>query len=269
MVIDGALFITVHERKNMLMFDNGIWYVLHMPFDPVREPFRMSEAIARQIEKKIHQGWLKPDEMLPPENYLMKQFGVGRNTVREALRMLEASGLVRIKRGGQGGAIITHMSNEFVSDFLAKAFRLGGVSGRAFHDFRMAIEPSIAEMVAGREEVDRALLARMEEGIADAKGLFRSDEPTVCANMDFHVLLAEATGNMMFIVLLRTLRAGLTTVAPTTKELYRGESIEYHERILQAVTNREPAVAKDLMCAHLVQIGEVVSAGDFAAGEGQ
>lgn len=207
--------------------------------------------------------------MLPPENDLMRQFGVGRNTVREALRMLEASGLVRIKRGGQGGAIITHMSNEFVSDFLAKAFRLGGVSGRAFHDFRMAVEPSIAETVAGREEVSGVILAHMEESIADAKRLLRSDEPTVCTNMDFHVLLAEATRNMMFIVLLRTLRAGLTTVAPMTKERFRGESIEYHERILQAVKNREPALARDLMHAHLLQAGEVVNADDFAAGEGQ
>jgi len=54
-----------------------------------------------------------------------------------------------------------------------------------------------------------------------------------------------------------------------TKERFRGESIEYHERILQAVKNREPALAKDLMHAHLLQAGEVVNADDFAAGEGQ
>jgi GntR family transcriptional regulator, transcriptional repressor for pyruvate dehydrogenase complex len=229
----------------------------------------MSEAIVRQIEKQIHQGELQPDEMLPSENDLMKHFGVGRNTVREALRMLEASGLLKIKRGGQGGAIITHMSNEFVSDFLAKAFRLGGLSGRAFHDFRIAIEPSIAEMVAAREEVDSAILAQMEDRIAEAKDLFGADEPTVCANMDFHVLLAEATENMMFTVVLRTLRAGLTAVAPVTKERFRPETIRYHERILQAVKNREPARARDLMYAHLVEIGEVVNADDFMNGEGQ
>ena len=80
----------------------------------------------------------------------------------------------------------------------------------------------------------------------------------MCANMDFHVLLAEATKNMMFIVLLRTLRAGLTTVAPVPKERFRAETIEYHERILQAVKDREPALARDLMYAHLVEIGEVV-----------
>jgi GntR family transcriptional regulator, transcriptional repressor for pyruvate dehydrogenase complex len=251
------------------MSNGHMWYVRHMQFDPVREPLRMSEAIARQIEKQIHQGRLQADEMLPPENDLMKQFGVGRNTVREALRMLEASGLLKIKRGGQGGAIITHMSNEFVSDFLAKAFRLGGLSGRAFHDFRIAVEPSIAEMVAGGEEVDGAILARMEDKIAEAKDLLEANEPTVCANMDFHVLLAEATKNMMFIVLLKTLRAGLTIVAPVTKERFRAETIEYHDQILQAVKNREPALARDLMYAHLVEIGEVVNADDFTNGEGQ
>lgn len=240
-----------------------------MLFDPVRDSLRMSEAVARQIEEQIHRGGLRPDEMLPPENDLMKQFGVGRNTVREAMRILEASGLVRIKRGGQGGAIITHMSSEFVSDFLSKAFRLGGVSGRAFHDFRVAIEPSIAQMVAGRGEVDPVLLDRMEESITEARGLLASNEPTVWANMDFHVFLAEATKNMMFTVLMRTLRTGIGTVAPTSKERFRGESIEYHEQIFRAIRNREPTLAGKLMYAHLLQTGQVVDADDSARGQGR
>jgi GntR family transcriptional repressor for pyruvate dehydrogenase complex len=249
------------------MSNRHMCYVLHMTFTRVRQPLRMSEAIARQIEEQIHRGQLRPDEMLPSENDLMEQFGVGRNTLREALRILEASGLLKIKQGARGGSIITHMSDEFVSDFLVKAFRLGGLSGRAFHDFRIAIEPSIAEMVAGREEVGSVILSRMEDTITEAKDLLASNEPTVCANMDFHVALAEATQNMMFTVILRTLRAGLTTVAPLTKERFRGETIEYHERILRAVKNREPARARDLMYAHLVEIGEVVKADDFTNGE--
>ena len=219
-----------------------------MAFDKVRQPLRMSEAIARQIEERVHQGLLRPDEMLPSENELMKQFGVGRNTVREALRMLEASGLVRIKQGARGGAIITRMSNEFVSDFLTKAFQLGGVSGEAFHSFRIAIEPSIAEFVAAKDHIDPEILSRMEHELSEARALLESNKPTVLANMDFHVLLAEATENMMFIVLLRTLRAGLTTVAPAAKERFRSETIDYHERILQAIKIRDPAKARDISC---------------------
>jgi GntR family transcriptional regulator, transcriptional repressor for pyruvate dehydrogenase complex len=219
----------------------------------------MPEAIARQIEEQVHSGLLQPDEMLPSENELMKEFGVGRNTVREALRMLEASGLVRIRQGSRGGAIISRMSNEFVSDFLIKAFRLGGVPPEAFHAFRLAVEPAMAEIVAAKERVDPGIILRMEDRIIEAKALFESNEPTAFANMDFHVLLAEATENMMFIVVLRTLRAGFGTVTPHTKERFRPETIEYHERILQAIKTRKPAEARELMYRHLVQIGEVVA----------
>lgn len=240
-----------------------------MSFDRVRLPGRMSEAIARQIEEQVHGGRLRPEEMLPSENELMKQFGVGRNTVREALRMLEATGLVRIKQGARGGAMISRVSNEFVSDFLKKAFRLGGVSGEEFHAFRLALEPSIAEIVAARPSIDPEIISRMERKISEAQALHELKETTVLANMDFHVCLAEATENMMFIVLMTTMRAGLTAVAPLTKERFRSESIEYHKRILTAIKNRDPEKAKELMQSHLLQIGEVVRTDDFAAGEGQ
>jgi GntR family transcriptional regulator, transcriptional repressor for pyruvate dehydrogenase complex len=223
----------------------------------------MSEAIARQIEERVYRGELKPEEMLPAESELMRQFGVGRNTVREALRMLEASGLVKIRQGSRGGSVITHMSNEFVSDFLTKAFRLGKVSGEGFHAFRIAIEPSIAEIVASRDELDPKFIVLMEEKISEAKRFFESDEPTAFVNMDFHVLLAEATENMMFIVILKTLRAGLVRIAPARCEGFRQETIGFHERILQAVKDRDPRTARDLMHRHLKEIGQVVAREDF------
>jgi GntR family transcriptional regulator, transcriptional repressor for pyruvate dehydrogenase complex len=240
-----------------------------MSFDRVRQPLRMSEAIARQIEEQIHQGRLQPEEMLPSENELMRQFGVGRNTVREALRMLEASGLVKIRQGARGGSFISRMTNEFVSDFLVKAFRLGKVPPEAFHTFRLAVEPAIAEIVAAKTDIDAGIVLQMEGNIAKATSLFKSGESTACANMDFHVLLAEATGNMMFIVVLRTLRAGFDTVTPQDKERFRPESIEYHQKILEAVKNRDPAEARELMYRHLIQIGEVAKTDDFTIGEGR
>jgi DNA-binding GntR family transcriptional regulator len=66
--------------------------------------------------------------------------------------------------------------------------------------------------------------------------------------------------------LLRTLREGLTTVAPPAKERFRSETIDYHERILEAIKQGDPARARDLMYRHLVQIGEVVKSDDFGEG---
>ena len=89
----------------------------------------MSEVIAHEIEKRIINHELKPGNMLPSEGILKEQFSVSRNTVREALRILEASGLIRILQGAKGGPFVSQITNEFISDFLIKAVRLGGISG--------------------------------------------------------------------------------------------------------------------------------------------
>jgi GntR family transcriptional regulator, transcriptional repressor for pyruvate dehydrogenase complex len=218
----------------------------------------MPEAIARQIEEQICQGHLKGDQMLPAEGELMKQFGVSRNTVREALRMLEASGLLRIKQGSKGGAIITAISDTVASDFLVKTFRLGGVSPLDFFNFKLAMEPAMVELVALKESVDPEIIARMEANIAEAKELYAAGKPTAYANMDFHALLAEATGNMIFIVVAKSLRAGFDAVAPVEKESYRLESIRTHEEILDAILKKDGTRAKRLMEAHHAQAVEVV-----------
>ena len=232
-------------------------------FKRVSPKMRMPEAIAQQIEEQIYRGQLLPDEMLPSESALMKEFGVGRNTVREALRMLEASGLVSVRQGSHGGAIIKGFTAEFVSDFLIKAFRLGGISAEAFHEFRLAIEPSVAEFIAMKKDLDPVLISRMEGNIEQSKKLLDSGIPTVHGNMDFHVLLAEATGNQLFVIILRTLRAGLDMIAPESEEGFRFETIEYHGRILDAIKAGDSKSAKELMHEHLLQIREVIRKDGF------
>jgi GntR family transcriptional regulator, transcriptional repressor for pyruvate dehydrogenase complex len=238
-----------------------------MTFDRVRNPVRMSEAIARQIEDQVHRGSLLPDQMLPSENELMKQFGVGRNTIREAFRILEASGLLKIKQGARGGSFVTHMSNEFVSDFLMKALKLGGVSAAIFHEFRKAIEPSIAAMVAEMDDVDPAIISQMEENISQALAVYESHGVTALVNMDFHVLLAEATRNIMFIIVMKTLRAGMIDIAPLEAEALRSETIDFHKGILNAIKRRDPDDAREQMRLHLAQSDSIVKMKDFAQGE--
>ena len=213
----------------------------------------MSEAIARQIEEQICTGTLQPGEMLPPENELVKEFGASRNTVREALRMVEASGLVKIKQGGRGGAVVSRMTNDFASDFLLKALRIGGLGPDTIHTFRLAIEPSIAEIVASKPHLDDSFFSRVEDNIAEARALHAAGQATVLTNMDFHVLLAEATENVLFVVVLKTLRDGLTAVAPTRDEQFRQETIDYHGKILDAIRERDPAKARRLMENHLTE----------------
>lgn len=230
---------------------------MHMSiFTNVKNPLRIPETIARQIEDRIFLGELKPDETLPSENQLMKDFGVGRYTVREGLRMLEASGLIKVKQGARGGAVITRLTNEFVSDFLIKAIRFGEVSSGALSQFRLALEPAIAEILASKEDLKPEYLSRMEANIAEVKDLYEKRDVTAYGNMDFHVILALATENPMFIILLRTLRAGFNLIMPPKNEI-QVETIRHHERILEAIKDRDPVRAGENMREHLIQMREL------------
>jgi DNA-binding FadR family transcriptional regulator len=227
------------------------------PFKKVNAPLRMPEAIVRQIEKKILLGKLKADQMLPPENELMKQFGVGRNTVREALRILETSGLIKVKQGSRGGPVITRLTTEFVSDFLMKAIRLRGVSPDHLSEFRLAIEPSIAETVATKKDVNPELLLQLEDNILEVRKLYEANQVTAYRNMDFHVLLAMATENPMFIIILKTLRVGFNLISPPQNKI-QIETIKYHQRIFNAIRSRDPVEAREQMRQHLVRMAEII-----------
>lgn len=224
----------------------------------------MPEAIVQQIEKKILFGKLKPNTKLPSESELMKQFGVSRNTVREALRMLEASGILKVKRGPHGGTTITQVTNEFISDFLVKAIRMGGLSGESFAQFRVALEPSIAEMVATMD-IDPELLSKIDQNIYEVRKIHENnDEIRGLKHMDFHVLLAMATKNPMFIIILRTLKILFYTITPVIIQTKMfGPTIEHHQKILNAIKNHDSFEAKRCMYEHMAEMFEVLKDLDF------
>ena len=143
--------------------------------------------------------------------------------------MLEASGLVKVKQGSRGGAVITRLTNEFVSDFLIKAIRFGEVSADALSQFRLALEPSMVEMLAAKKDIRGEFLSKMAENISEVRALYLRREVTAYGNMDFHVLLALATENPMFVILLRTLRAGFNLIIPPRNKVQL-DTIEHHEK---------------------------------------
>ena len=226
-------------------------------FKKVHLPLRMPEAIVRQIEKRIFEGRLKAGQILPPEKELMNQFGVGRNTVREALRILESSGLIKVKQGSRGGPVVTKLTNEFVSDFLMKAMRLQGVSPDQLSEFRLAIEPFMAELVAAKTDINPELISQMENNILDVKKLYKGKKVTAYRNMDFHVLIALATENPMFIVLIRTLRVSFNLISPPQNKI-QPITINYHQKILAAIKDRNPVEAREQMHRHMVEMAKVI-----------
>ena len=228
-------------------------------FKSVKNPIRMSDVIARQIEDKIISGQLKTDSALPPEAELLKQFGVSRGTLREALRTLEAKGMVKVRQGSRGGTIVTELTDEFISEILHKAIRLGRISVKDMSHFRLALEPSIAEMVA-LVDIDANLLSQMEKNILKAKVLCERNEDAVSTNTEFHLLLATASGNPLFVIILSTLMSSLisTEHASKIRRKIEGCTIDYHRNILEAIRSRDPVRARAEMYQHIIQIHKLL-----------
>src|ERR1700684_3677403 len=101
---------------------------------------RISEVIVEQVRQLMRSGQLKLGDRLPAERDLCERFGVSRVTVREALRMLESSGLVEIRVGARGGAFVTAPSSDRVGEGLADLVSLSVISTMDMSEVRMVLE---------------------------------------------------------------------------------------------------------------------------------
>jgi GntR family transcriptional repressor for pyruvate dehydrogenase complex len=173
-------------------------------FQPLVQARAFDEIIA-QIRGLIEDGQLQPGDRLPSERELARQLGVSRNTVREALRMLEIAGVVTLKRGATGGSFIASADPSRVAGTLSDALRVTDFSlGDATETFHGL---ACMAAVAACERMTEEDLATLEANVAEATALTRAGawEEKAKVHLEFHALLAEATGNPILVLLMRTM----------------------------------------------------------------
>ena len=105
---------------------------------------RAFEDIARQIREELLQGRLRPGDRLPAERELAVQFGVSRNTLREALRSLEIAGLITLRKGAAGGAFINDTNGDTVVTSIKDMFSLGAVTTEQITQARISVSPPLS-----------------------------------------------------------------------------------------------------------------------------
>jgi len=111
---------------------------------------RASEEVVDQIKEAIYSRQLLPGDRLPSERELSEQFGLSRMTIRDALRVLESTGLVEIKVGASGGAYVREPNLEMLSDSLSSFLRLKKTTLLELTEARKIIETATAELAAQR-----------------------------------------------------------------------------------------------------------------------
>ncbi len=225
----------------------------------VRVP-KAAALIAARLRARVVRGELQPGDPLPGEQALCREFGVSRPTLREALRVLEAEGLIAVKRGAHGGARVLHPGPDVAARHAALSLRLQGTTVDDVAAARRVIEPAAVRLLAMHAADQPAILDPLEVAHREAARAMGDDTAYAHASIRFHQRLIELCGN-------RTLTlAGLILmeiVAPSNHATF--EAVDHrdeveraaqtlHGHVLVALRDGDADRAEDLWVGHLDEV---------------
>jgi DNA-binding FadR family transcriptional regulator len=221
---------------------------------------RISEEVVEQVRLLIRQGRLKPGDRLPSERDMCETFGVSRVTVREALRVLEAGGLVEIRVGARGGAFVTAPSSERVGAGLADLLKLSPLTAAEVTEARMVFELGIVSMVVQRATVED--LADLRRLCSEQQAALASDSYSMRLSAEFHIRVAGATHNAAIEMLVQSFHGPLLGSLEEAHEIapmmgHRGA--REHLEFVKAVERRDAETATRIMSRHLGRTARRVS----------
>jgi GntR family transcriptional regulator, transcriptional repressor for pyruvate dehydrogenase complex len=213
---------------------------------PVRKVNLVSEVV-ESLESQILAGRFSPGEDLPVEAHLCQSFGVSRTVVREAIRILSGRGLVEASQGRP--TRVRPADAEHVQKTIGVFLRRSKHSLVQLVEVRRPLESEIAALAAERATAEQLHeLKSANEELTRAKKI----EQLIEADLRFHDLLAEATGNPVFSLLLKALvdllrHSRRKTLARTGAQ----RALAGHREIYDAVRQGKPNLARAAMLRHL------------------
>ena len=212
---------------------------------------KIAESIARQILRDIQRQGLKPGSMLPPENAMLERFGIGRGSLREALRILEVNGLVTLKPGPKGGPVVAAHDPRDFGQVMTLHLESLGATYHQLLEARVEYEVLLARMAAEREgdEAGEIVRASLQSPSAEADG----ETQYASVTGGFHHAVGQASGNPVIalaadaIYAIWTVRVTEVLYPPDERPLVH----QQHEAIARAIQRHEAKRAELLMREHM------------------
>lgn len=207
------------------------------------------QEVAERLRAQIIAGAFDAERSFPPEGRLGQSLGVSRTVVREAMRILAAQGLVDVSQGR--APRVRPADSQAVVETFRTYLQRGDHSLLDLIEVRRPLEAAIAALAAERATPDH--LRELEESVRQLSAARRASQQ-VDADLRFHDLLAEATGNPIFPLLLRTL-VGLMRCSRQKTLARAGIEVATagHAAVLAAVKQRDPDAARQAMLDHLTE----------------
>jgi GntR family transcriptional repressor for pyruvate dehydrogenase complex len=216
------------------------------PIEPVSR-LKVADSVAAQLVRLVTSGSYKPGERLPPERVLAEQFGVGRSSMREALRSVEADGLVRIDHGV--GAFVQERERRNGLD--RRLLVAGEYTVPELFELRLPLERDAAGHAARRiteEEVEQLFAILSEAGDPST-----SDDRFIELDAELHRAIAKATKNALFLDVLTSMGKLFFTYSRQVMSLpdRRARAHAGHQRIVDAIARHQVREARAAAVSHI------------------
>ena len=240
-------------KKTALANEPGIPSILFKPL----KTRRAFEEISAEIKRMMFSGMLKPGDKLPSEVALAAQFGVSRQTLREALRSLESTGFILMQKGASGGPLVVDTTLNSIGDLFLDAFRLKTIRTEELTKARLDIEKIVLKNVF--EVGNKQAIADIREAVTIAQRKMELGSRAFEDNIAFHKRLAQATGNTVLVIVVEALMAVVAhfhSVLRVGVLTIRG-ACKTHERIIEAIEDGDECGAEAALEKDILQIDGV------------
>jgi len=222
-------------------------------FEPARITATLSSRIVDEVIEALFDKRLQPGDFLGTEKDIAERAGASRIVARDALRTLQALGVVDIKVGAGGGARIAGGNPRLFAEALAVQLTLAGVSVREMMDAQRALETTAAELAA--ETATAEDIARLRASLAEHEATIGDSTAYTRTCMRFHLIVAEASHNRVLVAQLLSLQhvswpaQNNTLTAPVARHI-----LDVHRQLVDVIESRDAAAARRLMDDHVRMI---------------
>lgn len=214
--------------------------------------------VAEEIKNWIVERGLKAGERLPSEQEIIVRFGMAKGTIREAMRILEAQGLIKTRTGPGGGSFVHEVSKERARTLLGNYFYFKDLTIADIYQLRRVLEPELAASLAGKLSADvlDALQAMIKVFDAPAKSADEERERHIIS-LQFHAMLAAQSSNPLLAFLIDFMACMLSDLTvyrrlfdpPNIEFWHRGSM--YQSQLVQALRDGDENNARRIMSEHM------------------